>query len=148
MKIEGLDVKLAQSADLEWCVQQDRYLDPRIVERKLREGDLVVAHADWFEEPDGVRAGYLRLEYLWSRIPYIGLVHVLPPFRRQGIGAALIRFLTEYLYDGGYRLLMSSSQANEPDPQRWHRAMGFKGCGYIDGINEDGSRETFFRLDL
>jgi hypothetical protein len=30
----------------------------------------------------------------------------------------------------------------------WHRKMGFAECGIINGINEAGIGEVFFRLDL
>lgn len=39
--------------------------------------------------------------------------------------------------------LYSSSQANEAEPQQWHRHMGFAECGIINGIN-DGIGEVLF----
>ena len=43
---------------------------------------------------------------------------------------------------------MSSSQADEPEPQTWHRAIGFEECGIISGLNEGGIGEIFFRKKL
>jgi len=34
---------------------------------------------------------------------------------------------------------------DEPEPQAWHRHMGFVECGIINGINENGIGEVFFR---
>jgi len=45
-------------------------------------------------------------------------------------------------------VLFSSSQANEPEPQAWHRHVGFEECGFIAGINEGGVGEVFFRKVL
>ena len=92
--------------------------------------------------------GYLRLEYLWSKIPYIGLIVVKEDLRGHGVGKKILRFLEDYLRAKGHKTLFSSSQANEPRPQHWHRRMGFVECGIIVGINEGQVGEVFFRKDL
>lgn len=50
--------------------------------------------------------------------------------------------------DGGYQSLYSSSQADEPAPQAWHRAVGFAECGFLAGINPGGVGEMFCRKPL
>jgi L-amino acid N-acyltransferase YncA len=60
----------------------------------------------------------------------------------------LLRFVEQDLRAGGYRALYSSSQADEAAPQAWHRKSGFQECGIIEGINEGGIGEIFFRKDL
>lgn len=45
-------------------------------------------------------------------------------------------------------MLLSSSQADEFEPQTWHRHMGFVECGRLEGINEGGVDEVFFRKQL
>ncbi len=47
-----------------------------------------------------------------------------------------------------HEFLYSSSQADEPLPQAWHRRMGFAECGLIAGINPGGVGEIFFRKPL
>jgi len=59
----------------------------------------------------------------------------------------MIEFLEEHLSRRGHKALYSSSQANEPEPQTWHRKTGFEECGYIAGIN-NGVGEIFFRKFL
>ncbi len=92
--------------------------------------------------------GYLRLEYLWSKIPYVGLIRVQEAFRRRGVGRAIVDFLDRFLRENGHKVLMSSSQVNEPSAQAWHRAVGFEECGIIAGINKNGIGEVFFRKSL
>ena len=99
--------------------------------------------AEW----NGKRVGYVRLEYLWSIVPYIALIRVLPEYRRQGAGKALLRFIETFLREAGHEALYSSSQADEPEPQAWHRHVGFEECGFIAGINESVG-EVFFRKNL
>jgi len=63
-------VRFAGSDDLAWCSNQDESVDQDVLERKIPWKELLIA------EMAGKRVGYLRLEYLWSKIPYIGLVKV------------------------------------------------------------------------
>ncbi len=142
-------IRFARVDDLDFAYQ-DGYIPPEVLKRKIeahaalnpdRIEDVVIA--EW----NGERVGYVRLEYLWSIMPYISLIRVLPEYRRQGVGKALLQFIETFLYDAGHEALYSSSQADEPEPQAWHRRMGFEECGFITGINE-GVGEVFFRKSL
>jgi ribosomal protein S18 acetylase RimI-like enzyme len=137
----NLTTRFAISSDLDF-VRQDQHLLPEIVRRKIEWREVIVAEFD--ESP----AGYLRLEYLWSKVPYIALIHVSPEYRGRGIGGALLAFVEGFLRAAGHTALYSSSQANEAEPQAWHRHAGFEECGMIAGINEGGVGEVFFRKGL
>ncbi len=134
-------VREATTADLDF-VRQDGYLSPEIVARKIEWHEVVIA------ECDGRQVGYVRLEYLWSLVPYIGIIRVSQDHRRRGVGRAMLGFVEATLREQGHTALYSSSQANEPEPQAWHRHMGFEECGIIAGINDGGIGEVFFRKRL
>jgi N-acetylglutamate synthase-like GNAT family acetyltransferase len=136
-----VQVRFASEDDLAF-VGQDRYLAPDVLQRKIAMREVFIA------EQDGEAIGYLRLEFLWSKVPYVGLVHVLDGCRRRGVGRALLKFLEQDLQARGHRTLYSSSQANEIEPQTWHRHVGFEECGVIAGINDGGIDEVFFRKKL
>ena len=85
-------------------------------------------------ELDGRPVGAIQLEYLWGTRPYVALIRVDPAAQRQGVGRALLDFVSSALRAAGYEQLYSSSQADEPEPQAWHRRMGFAECGLIAGI--------------
>lgn len=123
-------IRFARLNDLDFAYQ-DGYIADAVLKRKIdaqlalnpdRIEDIIIA--EW----NGKRVGYVRLEYLWSIVPYISLIRVLPEYQRQGIGKALLRFLETFLRDTGHDVLYSSSQADEPEPQAWHRYMGFEEC--------------------
>lgn len=109
---------------------------------KAENKEIIVA-----ENEDNIILGYLRLEFLWSKYPYIGLIIVNEDCREQGVGKALLNFLEDYLKVNGLTVLYSYSQVNEEGPQKWHRHRGFKECGIINEIN-DGIGEVFFRKEL
>lgn len=135
------NVRFATADDLDF-VHQDGYIPKETVLRKIENREVVVA------EKGGRRIGYLRLEYLWSKQPYIGLIRVTEPNRREGAGKAMLDFLIDYLRGEGYDTLFSSSQADEPAPQEWHRHMGFEESGIMEGVNEGGVGEIFFRKKI
>ena len=136
-----LTVRLATMDDLDF-VAQDGHIPGEVVAEKVGRDEVVVA------ERDGERVGYARIEFLWSVVPYIALIWILEPHRRQGVGTAILGHLEERFRAGGHEALFSSSQADEPEPQAWHRRMGFEECGVIEGINEGGIGEVFFRKVL
>lgn len=141
MKIEEVSIRFATPADLDF-VQQDGFIPIKIVKQKIEQEEVIVA--EW----QGKLIGYMRLEYLWSLIPYIALVSIIPEYQHQGAGKAILRFTEAFLRERGHNALYSSSQANELEPQTWHRYVGFEECGIITGINKDGVGEIFFRKRL
>lgn len=141
MKTNQATVRLANPEDLDF-VSRDGYVAKEIVLHKIEQGECFVL------DVDGQLAGYLRLEFLWSIVPYIALVKLLETYRKKGYSRDLIQFVENHLRSKGYDVLYSSSQADEPTPQAWHRHMGFEECGIINGINAGGIGEIFFRKSL
>ena len=140
--IERTLVRFAGPEDLEWCVVEDGQVTEQVIRHKIANDEIIVA------EIDGQLIGYIRLEFLWSIKPYIGLVFIEEGYRREGIGRKMLRFLEDHLKKYGYEELYSSSDVSEPEPQAWHRANGFVECGIINGINEGDIGEIFFRKTL
>ena len=134
----AVSIRVATPADLNF-VQQDGPLPAETVRRKIECREVFVA------ETGGSLVGYVRLEYLWSAVPYIALIRVLPEHRRRGVGKALLAYTEAFLRGQAHKALYSSSQADEAEPQAWHRHVGFEECGLIAGINEGGVGEIFFR---
>ena len=140
---DQIEVRFADQTDLARCIALDHPTMPaEVIQRKIAQREIIVA------EGAGQLVGYLRLEYLWSMVPYIALIWVVEDQRQQGIGRAMLHYLENVLREQGHPALYSSSQANEPEPQTWHRHVGFEECGFIAGINEGGVGEIFFRKDL
>jgi GNAT superfamily N-acetyltransferase len=139
---EKIKIRWAVPDDLDWCAGFDHHVPRSVIECKIAVQEIVIA--DYDAQP----VGYLRLEYLWSVIPYIALIRVQTDYHRQGIGRAILAFVESELRGKGCDMLMSSSQVDEPEPQAWHRHMGFVECGILAGINRGGVGEVFFRKGL
>ena len=142
-------IRFARLDDLDFAYQ-DGYIPAEVLKQKTKAQTALnpdciedVIIAEW----TGKRVGYVRIEYLWSIVPYISLIRVLPEYRRQGVGKTLLQFIETFLREAGHEALYSSSQTDEPEPQAWHRHVGFEECGFITGIN-DRVGEVFFRKNL
>lgn len=138
---QWITVRFARPDDLPF-ISEGRGIAPEILLRKIDEHEVIVA------EREGRAVGHARLDYLWSKIPYLSLILTIDEQRRTGVGRALLRFIEDFLRTRGHEVLYSSSQVDEPEPQTWHRHMGFTECGIIAGINRGGVGEVFFRKEL
>lgn len=135
-------IRFATGADLRQCEEFDSETSLATLKAKIRANEVILAL-------NGNEAtGYLRLEYLWSRLPYIGLIRVSEGSRGKGTGRNMLHFLETRLREKGAKKLFSSSQADAPRAQHWHRKMGFEECGVIVGVNERGIGEIFFQKSL
>ncbi len=149
MTLPGLTIRFAESSDLDWCMEMEasntfegKNVEEDIIMDKINKREIFLA------EMDGQRVGYLRLDYFSSVIPFMGLIYVKKDMQKKGIGKTLLAYVEEYLRTNGYHTLLSSSEGDEPDPQNWHKHMGFKEFGVWKKINENNSDEIFFRKTL
>jgi ribosomal protein S18 acetylase RimI-like enzyme len=133
-------VRFADKKDLSWLVRRDD-LSRVILLGKITAKKMLVA------QRQGRPVGFIRVEFLWSKVPYLSMIRVDKAHQRQGVGKSLLQFLQKSLKKKRHKILLTSSQANENVPQKWHRKMGFKRCGYIDNLQKEG-RETFFYKKL
>ena len=81
--------------------------------------------------------GHARLEYIWSKFPFLALIYVAPEHRRAGVGTTLLHAIARDLRDASHSLLYSSCTGTE-----------FVECGHIAGINPNGIGEVFFRIAI
>ena len=141
IQIKTMNIRHASPADSAF-LNKKSHLPEAAILRKIDLGDVIVC------EEGGTLIGLCLFEYLWSRLPYISLIVVEEEDRRQGCGRGMLQFLETELREQGHQKLYSSSQANEPEPQSWHRHVGFEECGFIVEINDEGIGEIFFRKVL
>lgn len=99
-------------------------------------------------EVDGEVVGMAHYAVLWTTVPFLSMIVLHPDHRGQGYSRVLLDHLCDHLRDQGYVALLSSSQTDEPEPQAWHRHLGFTSGGIIENIADEGIGEVVFRLQL
>jgi N-acetylglutamate synthase-like GNAT family acetyltransferase len=139
---DAAEVRLATRADLTACSLFDHTAGKTAIQFAINQQAVVLA------ERNGQAIGYLRLEFLWSRVPYIALVLVIEDYRGQGVSRSMLDLIESQLRTNGHKFLLSSAEVAEASAQAWHRAIGFMECGIISGLNEGGIGEIFFRKNL
>jgi N-acetylglutamate synthase-like GNAT family acetyltransferase len=139
MKIE---IRFAKLNEFRKCKKLDPRLTASRFHSKAKEKEIVVA----IQESEIV--GYLRLEYIWLKIPYLSWIIVKEDRRKTGIARDLVGFLKAFLKEKNLKFILSSYQNNAPHSKRWHSHLGFKACGRIQAINEDNSVELFCKLKI
>lgn len=144
MEVKKIDVRFATPKDVDWCMYTLTVKSKALMMQKAENNEMIVA------ELGDVLVGLLDLQYLWGEhgVPYMSHIIVTEIYRRQGIGRSMLCFFEDHLRDNGFKFLLSSSQLDELPPQEWHRHMGFEECGILNGINEGGVGEVFFRKEL
>ena len=135
----ALSVSFADKSDLSWIVENDTHIPKEIIERKLQAHEYLIARLN------GESAGCLRFGLLWSMIPFIEVIWVEDHFQLRGIGRELVRCLEDHARSKGQQIIMSSSQADEPEAQAFHRSIGFRDAGaLIDMRPLQSVTEVFF----
>jgi GNAT superfamily N-acetyltransferase len=125
-----VSVREAAEGDLVWCLATDGHLDEADLLRKIRAGEVLVAHTD------DVLVGLLRFDLMWSAVPFIAQLRVEEKYRRQGVGRALLRAVEERARERGSVAVLSSIAlgSDRTAALGWHTAMGFEGFGVVDGM--------------
>ncbi|MGF1445466.1 MAG: GNAT family N-acetyltransferase [Pikeienuella sp.] len=135
-------VRAATTADIPALAQIDAWPAEAHWHSRIRDGGVLVLEAE------GRVVGLARWSALWATVPFLELIEILPEHRGRGGSRRLIAALLADLKRRGYVALLSSSQTDEPDPQRWHIHMGFHSNGIIENIADDGVGEIVYRLVL
>lgn len=135
-----LTVRFANKKYINWLTRND-HIQRKIIKLKIEQKEIIVAQLQ------NKLIGFMRIEFLWSIVPYIAVIKVKKEYQKQGVGKSLLQFIEKYLVKKGYKTLFTSSVVKEKEPQKWHKYMGFKKCGYIDHIQKEG-REIFFYKNL
>ncbi len=140
---DEITVMFAKMDNFEFCRRMEvDHITSEKLEYLIKQKEIIVACID------NIPVGYLRIEYLWHIIPYIGLILVDKNHRKIGVGKSLLAFVENHLKSNGYPMIYSSSEVSQPEPQQWHRHVGFEECGIIDRINQGDIGEIFFRKHI
>ena len=135
-------IRFANINDLESCVELDLHKNIDTIKNKISMNEVIVA------EVNNEVIGCLKIEYIWTHLPFISYIVIRKEFRSYGVGKSMLTFLEQYLIENGQSTLLSSTMTDAVNPQKWHLKMGFIECGMLCGINDDGVGEIFFKKAL
>jgi GNAT superfamily N-acetyltransferase len=115
---------VASTPDLSFLEEADRHVSPDSL------GDLVSAGRVMVIDVDGELVGFLRWGLSWDQVPFMNLLWVLPDWRGQGVGTALVGAWEKSQLAAGHDLVPTSTMSNERS-QHLYRRLGYVDCGAL-----------------
>lgn len=137
-----MEIGPATLEDIDWLADHDEHVGEAWIRRCILSNEYLVARRG------GTIVGFLRFSRFWGRLPYMDMIRVLAEHRRSAVGTNLFLAWEAAMAAGGARLLMTSSELDEIEPQAWHRRNGFREAGRIDFFGFQPSPEVFFIKDI
>ncbi|WP_070360752.1 GNAT family N-acetyltransferase [Duganella sp. HH105] len=110
-------------------------------ERKDKIRDWLTSARCYLAEANGRVAAYCVLTSQFFGYPFIEMVMVGEAFRRQGLGAELIRHVQSVI--PASKIFSSANASNEPMRMMFSK-LGFDPSGHIDNLDEGDSELIFY----
>ena len=129
-KNHSVKIRLAEESDFEILSQHDKHISAEILKKKISDKNILIA------ETNKKFAGWLRYNLFWDEIPFMNMLFVLENFRGIGIGEKLVREWEKLMSEQGYKLLLTSTQANEY-AQHFYRKQGYRDLGGFTPFGEE-----------
>ena len=129
-KNHSVKIRFAEESNFEILSQHDKHISAEILSKKISDKNILIA------EMDENFAGWLRYNLFWDEIPFMNMLFVPPKFRGIGIGGKLVREWEKLMSEQGYKLLLTSTQANEYS-QHFYRKQGYRDLGGFTPFGEE-----------
>lgn len=97
---------------------------------------------------EGKLAGGMGLRLNWMRGPYVQFLAVLPPFRCQGLGSALLAWVEAQARAEGERNLWIAASEINAHARRLYERLGFREVAKLDDLVCDVRAEVLYRKRL
>lgn len=135
----SVTTRLASSSDLPFLGEVDRHVSPDVLT------DVVSAERVMVVEVDGVAVGFLRWGLFWDQVPFMNLLWVLPDWRGQGVGTALVDAWEKSQLVAGHSMVLTSTVSAET-AQHLYRRLGYVDSGAL--LLPDEPAELLLRKPL
>jgi ribosomal protein S18 acetylase RimI-like enzyme len=124
----------------------DEY-EPRYARKHLKErqslGEIFV-----IEEAGKVAAALTFARDYFADSDYAVFLMVDKKYRRRGFATTLMKAYESQARKRHRRRIFSSVEPGRTASLKLHRKLGYKRCGFIDNLWEDGKRDLFFSKKL
>lgn len=134
-----MNPEIAREDDVEAILAMDSHITPSVLERKIRDGELVLLRKN------ETIVAYLRYSLFWDNTPFINRLIVEESSRRKGLGKQLIEHWEEMMKEMGFSKAMTSSQSDEYAQRFWGK-IGYREIGSFETPGE--SRELLFMKEF
>jgi len=104
-----------------------------ILDKHMSESEFMLKVRDkrgYIISDDGKPVGIMRYNLFWDNTPFLTLIYLEEPYQGKGFGRQAMQFWENEMRSLGYKMVMTSTQANE-QAQHFYRKLGYKDCGCL-----------------
>jgi GNAT superfamily N-acetyltransferase len=133
------EVRYASENDKSFWFAIDKHFSENEFDLKVRDRRGYIIFVD------NNLAGIMRYNLFWDNTPFLTLIYLEEPFRRQGFGSQAMLFWENEMHELGYKKVMTSTQVDE-QAQHFYRKLGYKDIGCL--IFDNQPQEMFMLKTL
>jgi len=123
-------IVFATDSDYGYIRDRDRHISESLIPAKIKGNEIYILRNE-----DEKNIGWLRYGYFWDNIPFMNMLWVDESYRGKGAGKQVVLFWEEQMKQKGFKLVMTSTQANE-EAQHFYRKLGYRDAGCLLLENE------------
>ncbi len=134
-----MNIRKANSDDLKMVSNSDRHVS----ENELK--NLICLQRIYIAEENEKFVGWLRYGLFWNNTPFLNMLYTFSPYRKKGVGKALVEHWEKDMKEENYHFVMTSTRSDEY-AQHFYNKLGYIAVG---GFNpEDGPYEVILSKKL
>ncbi|TLS53933.1 GNAT family N-acetyltransferase [Paenibacillus antri] len=118
-------IDFANDSDYEYIRERDRHISENLILSKIKGTEIYI-----IRDKDEHNIGWMRYGYFWDNTPFMNMIWVDEQNRGKGVGKQVILFWEEQMKRSGYKIIMTSTQADE-GAQHFYRKLGYKDAGCL-----------------
>lgn len=115
----------ATESDYEYIRTRDHHISEHFIVPKIKGNEIYILRGQ-----DERNIGWMRYGYFWDNIPFLNMIWIDEPYRGKGAGKQATLFWEEEMKQKGFKLIMTSTQADE-GAQHFYRKLGYKDAGCL-----------------
>ncbi|NEW05766.1 GNAT family N-acetyltransferase [Paenibacillus sp. SYP-B3998] len=125
-----MKIAIATNSDYGYIRERDHHILDTLLLQKISGNEIYI-----LRDHDEKNIGWMRYGYFWDNTPFMNMIWVDEQYRGKGIGKQVVLFWEEEMKNKGYKLVMTSTLANE-EAQHFYRKLGFRDSGCLLLENE------------
>ncbi|MFM9278753.1 GNAT family N-acetyltransferase [Paenibacillus jiagnxiensis] len=125
-----MKIVVAADADYGYIREHDRHISESLIQAKIRAKEIYI-----LRDEKEMNIGWMRFGYFWDNTPFMNMLWIDKQHRGKGAGSRVVHFWENEMKSNGYKLVMTSTQANE-EAQHFYRKLGYRDAGCLLLENE------------
>ncbi|MFB5673467.1 GNAT family N-acetyltransferase [Paenibacillus terreus] len=120
-----MKIVVAHDSDYRYIQEHDRHISESLIQAKIRAKEIYI-----LRDENESNIGWMRFGYFWDNTPFMNMLWIDEQHRGRGAGGQVVRFWENEMKSNEYKLVMTSTQANE-EAQHFYRKLGYRDAGCL-----------------